>query len=72
VNYLSGGNWIDVKEGPFTQVWAATTQKEKVKSGAYYEPVAVETPVGHKSAESVEVAEELWKWTAAALKGFEA
>jgi NAD(P)-dependent dehydrogenase (short-subunit alcohol dehydrogenase family) len=70
VNFMSGGNWIDVAEGPFNQVWAATAEKEKVKSGAYYEPVAVESPVAHKSAESVEVADELWEWTEKALKGF--
>jgi NAD(P)-dependent dehydrogenase (short-subunit alcohol dehydrogenase family) len=72
VNYFSGGKWIDVADGPFTQVWVATAEKAKLKSGAYYEPVAVETTVGHKSAEGVQVAEELWEWTERALEGFAA
>jgi NAD(P)-dependent dehydrogenase (short-subunit alcohol dehydrogenase family) len=70
VNYFSGGNWIDVVKGPYTQIWAATAPKDVVKSGAYYEPVGVEIPPRHKSAEGVEVAGELWEWTDKALSEF--
>lgn len=69
VNFLSGGNWISVEEGPYTQVWAATAKA--VQSGKYYEPVAKDGKVGHKAAMDAKVGRELWTWTEEALKEYE-
>jgi NAD(P)-dependent dehydrogenase (short-subunit alcohol dehydrogenase family) len=57
------------EEGCFNQVWAATTEKGKVESGTYYEPIGVKGKRLGKS-ENGELAGKLWDWTEAELRQF--
>jgi NAD(P)-dependent dehydrogenase (short-subunit alcohol dehydrogenase family) len=68
-NILSGGHWIPVEEGPYTQTWAATTTKDDLENGAYYEPVGVKVKLG-KLAQDKVLAEKLWKWTEGELAAY--
>ena len=62
---------VPVEVGALTQLWAATANKDKVKSGAYYPPGCKE---GQESAmaKDPKLAEKLWNWQEAefAKKGF--
>ncbi|KAF2108928.1 retinol dehydrogenase 14 [Lophiotrema nucula] len=70
VNAVSGGKWIEVEEGPYSQTWAATTPKENLENGAYYEPVGVKvkptTPQGRDKA----LAKKLFDWTEKELEAY--
>jgi NAD(P)-dependent dehydrogenase (short-subunit alcohol dehydrogenase family) len=55
-------------QGALTTLWAATVDKDKMQSGAYYEPVGVLGKLD-KEAESKELAAELWEWTEKELQG---
>ena len=57
-----------VEQGAWTQLWAATAPRDKVKTGAYYVPVGkpgTETAM----AKNEKMAKELWDWTEEQLKG---
>jgi NAD(P)-dependent dehydrogenase (short-subunit alcohol dehydrogenase family) len=60
---LARGKWVPVEQGCWNQVWAATTPKEKLQNGAYYEPVAEEVVPETKFGRDDELAERLWEWT---------
>lgn len=63
------GRLMTPEEGCYNQVWAATTSKDKLVNGAYYEPVGVKKrPLG-KSWDK-ELAKKLWEWTQQELKDF--
>jgi NAD(P)-dependent dehydrogenase (short-subunit alcohol dehydrogenase family) len=61
-NVASGGHWTPLEEGPYSQTWAATTPKENLENGAYYEPVGIK-PKPIALAKDRNLAEKLWKWT---------
>jgi NAD(P)-dependent dehydrogenase (short-subunit alcohol dehydrogenase family) len=65
-----GNKWSPVEEGPYTQTWAATTSKQSLENGAYYEPVGVKTKPTTKQANDDVLAERLWKWTESELEAF--
>ncbi|KAI9720004.1 MAG: hypothetical protein M1812_003129 [Candelaria pacifica] len=58
------------KEGAWNQLWAATTKREEIVNGEYYEPVGI---MGAHARESrnMELAERLWSWTQGELKWWE-
>ena len=62
---------VPVEVGALTQLWAATTGKDKLHSGAYYPPGCKE---GQESAmaKDPKLAEKLWSWQEAefAKKGY--
>jgi NAD(P)-dependent dehydrogenase (short-subunit alcohol dehydrogenase family) len=69
LNLISGGNWITVVEGPYTQTWAATTENKNLENGAYYEPVGVKGKIaGHAS--DPKLAQKLWEWTELELASY--
>jgi NAD(P)-dependent dehydrogenase (short-subunit alcohol dehydrogenase family) len=70
VNFISGGNWLDTTQGAYNQTWAATTKKENLVNGAYYEPVGVKTTPSSKPGKDRALAKELWEWTESELKAW--
>jgi len=70
VEIMVGNNWIPVEQGPYTQTWAATTAKQNLQSGTYYEPIGKETKPTTKQANDDKLAEDLWKWTQKELQHF--
>ena len=70
VNMLSGGNWLDSTKEAYNQTWAATTKKENLVSGAYYEPVGVKTTPVTRQGQDRGLAKELWHWTERELKAW--
>ncbi|KAF2273900.1 oxidoreductase [Westerdykella ornata] len=63
------GRQVSVTEGSKNQLWAATTGRESIKNGQFYEPVG---KVGRRTSASRDdkLAAELWAWTEEQLKGF--
>jgi NAD(P)-dependent dehydrogenase (short-subunit alcohol dehydrogenase family) len=63
------GRQVTVAEGTKNQLWAATTKKENIVNGMFYEPVG---KVGQTTAASKnnKLAAELWNWTEEQLKSF--
>jgi NAD(P)-dependent dehydrogenase (short-subunit alcohol dehydrogenase family) len=55
--------WLAVEQGAYTQTWAATTAKSELRSGAYFEPVGVETVPTTRQGRDTELARRLWEWT---------
>lgn len=51
---------ISVDKGAVNQLWAAVGNKERIKSGSYYVPVAKEA--GNAASKLVGKPEELWEW----------
>ena len=70
VNIISGGNWLDTEQGAYNQTWAATTTKENLVNGAYYEPVGIKTTPSTKLGKDRALAKELWDWTERELKAW--
>lgn len=70
VNFLSGGNWLSTDEGAHTQVWAATTKKEGLENGAFYEPVGVKHVLNTKQAKDTALAKQLWDYTEKELAAY--
>ena len=64
------GRMISPEQGVYNPCWAATTKKEDVLNGAYYEPVG---KLGEhtKESSSEELAKELWEWTHKQLEQFQ-
>ncbi|KAF1968348.1 NAD(P)-binding protein [Bimuria novae-zelandiae CBS 107.79] len=56
-------------KGPYNQVWAATTPKENLKNGAYYEPFGKLMPPPTKDPAGL--AKKLYGWTEQELAAFE-
>lgn len=61
------GKQIKHDQGAYNICWAATTPKKNVRSGAFYEPVAVLGSLT-KDSENKELGEHLWTWTQDELK----
>lgn len=58
------GSWLD---GALTQLWVATSPdvERGMVSGKYFDPVAVEAPVG-LHAQNATLQQQLWEWSVAA------
>jgi NAD(P)-dependent dehydrogenase (short-subunit alcohol dehydrogenase family) len=69
VNMLAD-KWLDEKQGAWNQTWAATTKKEALRNGKYYEPVGVETVPTTKQGKDRGLARELWEWTERELEAW--
>lgn len=67
VNYVSKGIWTKLEEGPYNQTWAATTPKNNLENGAYYEPVGVKGKLAVAQAKDRALVEKLWSWTESEL-----
>jgi NAD(P)-dependent dehydrogenase (short-subunit alcohol dehydrogenase family) len=62
VNMLAD-KWLDEKQGAYTQTWAATTAKDDLQNGAYYQPIGVKTVPSTKRGKDKQLARQLWDWT---------
>ncbi|KAF2269423.1 dehydrogenase with different specificitie [Lojkania enalia] len=60
---------ISVQDGAKNSLWAATVKKEKIKNGAFYEPVG-QMGGSTKASRNADLAEKLWEWTEEQLKDF--
>jgi NAD(P)-dependent dehydrogenase (short-subunit alcohol dehydrogenase family) len=67
----SGGKSLSFEEGPYNQTWAATTPKENVKTGAYYEPIGTLVVPTTNFGNASSLAERLYDWTEKELTEFE-
>lgn len=70
VSIVSGGKWIKVEEGPYNQTWAATTPKENLENGAYYEPVAKKVRPTTSYGTGKDLAKKLYDWTEKELETY--
>ncbi|KAL2789220.1 hypothetical protein BJX66DRAFT_352234 [Aspergillus keveii] len=60
-------NMVTPEEGIKNQLWAATSVKDGIRNGAFYEPVGVLSTGLDKAAKDDELAKRLWEWTDEAL-----
>ncbi|TVY23159.1 putative oxidoreductase [Lachnellula hyalina] len=67
---ITTGGYLTAAQGAYNEVWAATADAAKVKSGEMYEPVGVLTKQLNNDAKSDELAEKLWTWTEEQLEAF--
>lgn len=65
------GKRIPLEQGPYNQLWAATSPRAGIKNGEYYEPVGVVGTRTTARARDAQLAEKLWDWTQDALVGYE-
>lgn len=65
------GKILKPEEGAYNNVWAATTAKENLENGAYYEPVGKYSHAKlDKTAKDDDLARRLWEWTEEQLEKF--
>ena len=65
------GNILKPEEGAYNQVWAATTAREKLENGMYYEPVGkLAQKKLDKTGRDDDLAKRLWEWTEEVLEGY--
>jgi NAD(P)-dependent dehydrogenase (short-subunit alcohol dehydrogenase family) len=64
------GNILTPEQGVHNQLWAATVNKNEIRSGAYYEPVG-KLGKHSKYSQDARLATELWDWTHNQLKNHE-
>lgn len=67
---MSLGKRTPVEKGHYAQCWAATSNKEKLKNGGYYEPIGKLTVPTTRQGKDEKLAEELWAWTQKELEGW--
>ncbi|KAL4735790.1 retinol dehydrogenase 11 [Aspergillus similis] len=61
------GNLMGIEEGAQKQLWAATTKKDNLVNGAFYEPAGMLSTKLDKAAKDEAMAKRLWEWTEEAL-----
>ncbi|KAF2241544.1 dehydrogenase with different specificitie [Trematosphaeria pertusa] len=69
VQIFTVGQMISVQDGAKNQLWAATTDKAQLVSGAFYEPVGSKGR-STKASQDEELADRLWEWTEEQVKPF--
>jgi NAD(P)-dependent dehydrogenase (short-subunit alcohol dehydrogenase family) len=69
VKVTTVGMVVTIEEGAYNTLWAATTKKENLRNGEFYEPVGV---IGRQSgmARNEKVSGELWTWLEKELDGY--
>jgi NAD(P)-dependent dehydrogenase (short-subunit alcohol dehydrogenase family) len=68
--YLTNFNkMVSPEQGVKNGIWACTTLREGIQSGAFYEPVG-ELGTHTKWSQDLVLAEKLWDWTSEALKEY--
>jgi len=69
--YLTNINkMVSAEQGVLNGIWACTVPRERLSSGAFYEPVG-QLGTHSKWSEDAVLAGELWDWTDEALKEFD-
>lgn len=65
------GKVLRPEQGAYNQVWAATSAREKIQNGSYYEPVGkLSDGRLNKTARSEALSKRLWEWTEEELKKY--
>ncbi|KAL4783694.1 retinol dehydrogenase 11 [Aspergillus varians] len=64
------GQVMGPEEGAHNQLWAATTSKEKLENGKFYEPVGVLSTKLDAASKDEALAKRLWEWTDEALVAY--
>jgi NAD(P)-dependent dehydrogenase (short-subunit alcohol dehydrogenase family) len=62
--------WLSAEQGAYTQTWAATTAKNNLENGAYYEPIGVKTVPKTKQSKDKGLARQLWDYTQKELENW--
>lgn len=62
VSLVLPGHYKDPRGGALNTTWCATTRRENLESGAFYNPVGVKTG-GSKQARDEGLQKKLWEWT---------
>ncbi|OKL58126.1 hypothetical protein UA08_06427 [Talaromyces atroroseus] len=62
VKLTSSSKILTPEEGTRNALWAATTKKEAINNGAYYEPLGDLVKLGRKGNDT-DLARKLWEWT---------
>ncbi|KAF3031720.1 hypothetical protein E8E11_001524 [Didymella keratinophila] len=70
VAMASKGNWTKVEDGPYNQTWAATAERERLRNGAYYEPIGLDVKRSTKWVDDKVLGERLWTWTEKELEAW--
>ncbi|EAW13858.1 oxidoreductase, short-chain dehydrogenase/reductase family [Aspergillus clavatus NRRL 1] len=70
INVTNIGKILKPSEGAYSQLWAATTAKESLENGQFYEPVGVLSSKLDKIARDDALARRLWEWTDEALADY--
>jgi NAD(P)-dependent dehydrogenase (short-subunit alcohol dehydrogenase family) len=70
--FLSRHPVLEPQQGAYSQVWAATSSKEKVRNGGFYMPVGIDgwNTVLDKTAKDEKIAAKLWEWTEGVLEKY--
>lgn len=64
------GQGIPVEEGPYSALWAATTERSNLRTGEYYVPGGKIGPRLNKCATDKELSGRLWDWTEKELSSY--
>lgn len=70
VHVTNIGQIVTPAEGAHNQLWAATSPRSQIVSGAFYEPVGLLSTKLDATSRSEKLAAELWDWTEQALKDY--
>ena len=70
VHVTNIGQIVKPAEGAHNQLWAATSPRSTIVSGAFYEPVGLLSTKLDATSRSEKLAAELWDWTEQALKEY--
>lgn len=65
----TGGNYLTPEQGAYNMCWVATTKRENLTNGAYYEPVGWPGAMT-KISQDQAVRDQLWEWTQKELEGY--
>ncbi|KAH6704361.1 retinol dehydrogenase 14 [Leptodontidium sp. MPI-SDFR-AT-0119] len=68
---ITMGDRVSVEQGPYTQLWAATSERSGIRKGEYYEPIGI---IGKKTtipSRDPSLAAKLWDWTEKAIATYD-
>jgi NAD(P)-dependent dehydrogenase (short-subunit alcohol dehydrogenase family) len=65
----AGGKYLNPEEDSYNMLLVATTPRQNVKSGTYYEPVGWPGKL-NKASEDQTLRDQLWTWTQKELEGY--
>ena len=69
VKISTGGKMLTADEGSYNMLWVATTARENLENGAYYEPVGWPGTMTKLSQDDAE-RDRLWEWTQKELEKY--
>ena len=67
----TGGKYLTPEEGAYNMCWVATTERENLENGAYYEPIGQLVVPTTIHGRNPTLARKLYEWTEKELAAFE-